>query len=75
MLKQLFKKLQKILISIEIKHFLFLLYYSTNLHDNYFFKNIFRKLTKFFFMVKFVVLILQVQTLKVKMFYISYFAP
>jgi len=32
MLKQLFKKLQKIPISIEIKHFLFLLYYSTNLH-------------------------------------------
>jgi len=28
--KQIFKIVQKIPISIEIKHFLFLLYYSTN---------------------------------------------
>jgi len=38
MLKQLFKKLQKIPTSIDIKHFLFLLYYSTNLHVIYFLK-------------------------------------
>jgi len=47
MLKQLFKNLQKIPISIKIVHFLFLLYYSINLHVFLFFKNIFRKLIKF----------------------------
>jgi len=36
MLKQLFKKVQKIPISIENVHFLFLLYYSINLHVFYF---------------------------------------
>jgi len=41
MLKQLFKNLQKIPISIEIKHFLFLLYYLTNLHVIYFLKTYF----------------------------------
>ena len=39
--KQIFKKLQKILISIEIKHFLFILYYSNSLHVIYFFKTYF----------------------------------
>jgi hypothetical protein len=42
MLKQLFKKLQKITISIEIKHFLFLLYYWTNLHVINFLKTYFK---------------------------------
>jgi len=36
MLKQPFKNLRKIPISIEVKHFSFLLYYSTNLHLIYF---------------------------------------
>ena len=38
MLKQLFKKLRKIPISIEVKNFSLLLYYSTNLHLIYFLK-------------------------------------
>jgi len=38
---QIFKKLQTILISIEIKFFLFLLYYSTSLHIIYFLKTYF----------------------------------
>ncbi len=50
MLKQLFKKLQKkIPISIEIKHFLFLLYYSTKWNVFEYLENIFRKLIKFSF--------------------------
>jgi len=41
MLKQLFKNLQKIPISIKIKHF-FLLFYSINLHVIYFLKTYFK---------------------------------
>ena len=40
MLKQLFTKLQKIPISVEIKHF-FLIYNSTDLHVFYFLKTYF----------------------------------
>jgi hypothetical protein len=40
MLKQLFKKVQKITISIEILYFMFSLYYSTNLHVFIFQKHI-----------------------------------
>ena len=40
MLKYFFKKLQKVPILREIKHFLFLLYYSINLHVINFLKHI-----------------------------------
>ena len=47
MLKQLFKKVQKIPISIEIVHFLFLLLLFNQFTRFLFFKNFFRKLIKF----------------------------
>jgi hypothetical protein len=47
MLKQLFKKLQKIPISIEIKHFFVLTVLFDQFKRYLFFKNVFRELIKF----------------------------